>query len=180
MRNTAKCARKEFGKVIEQEEVMKERLLNKELLRQAKELSEEEATPTVAEATPVSKPNEPRKSEEEDVEEDGRQDDRDYWKKVAEEAKATLSVREQARKLDQAEAEILQPNRRSLEALMRRSNSQCNKSKLQYSSTAQPLSRCINELSTYDKYTLDKHESTMDGLISRIEMMKRRKRRSKT
>ena len=48
---------------MEQDEVMKDRLLNKELRRQAKHLDEEEATPTAAEATPVTEPNSPRKSE---------------------------------------------------------------------------------------------------------------------
>ena len=88
---------------MEQDEVMKETLLNKELRRQAKELAEEEATPTAAEATPVTTSEHTQESEEE---------------KVAEEAKTKPSVREQGRTLDQAEAEVVQSKRRRLGALM--------------------------------------------------------------
>ena len=60
---------------MEQDEVMKERLLNKELRRQAKEFDEDDVTPTVADATPVMKPNQPQEAEKEKVEKgDGQED----------------------------------------------------------------------------------------------------------
>ena len=36
-------------------------------------------------------------------------------------------------------------------------------------SISEPLNRCISEASTYRKYKLDKHESTMDSLMNSIE-----------
>ena len=125
---------------MEQDEVMKERLLNKELRRQAKEFDEEEATPTVADATLATTSKQTQESEGEKVEEDDVQEDKDYWGNVAEEARAKPSIREQGRKLDQAEAEVVQPKRRRLGALM------------QPLSTAQPPNEGSSEGTTYRKY----------------------------
>ena len=57
--------RARFEEVMEQDEVMKERLLNKELRRQATEFDEEEATPTAADATPVTRSNQVQEPEKE-------------------------------------------------------------------------------------------------------------------
>ena len=138
---------------MEQDEVMKERLLNKELRRQAKEFDEEEATPTAADATPVTTSKQTQESEEAKVEEDAVQEDKDHWGKVAEEARAKPSVREQGRMLDEAEAEVVQPKRRRLGALTQRL------------STAQPPNEGSSEETAYYKYRLKKFEDTLDNLI---------------
>ena len=69
---------------------------------------------------PVTTSEQTQESEEENVDEDDVQEDKDYWEKVAEEARAKPSVREQERKLDQAEAEVVQSKMRRLGALMHR------------------------------------------------------------
>ena len=144
---------KKIEEVLGQDEVKKEKLLNKELRRQAKAFDEEEATPTAADETPVMKPNPTQEADEESVEEDDRQEDAYDWEKVAAEARAKLSIREPLRKLDQAEAEVIQPTRRRLEALMRLVST----------------TPCISEEPTYRKYKLDKYEDAWNNLVQSFE-----------
>ena len=105
-------------------------------------MAEEEATPTAAEATPVTTSEHTQESEEE---------------KVAEETKTKPSVREQGRTLDQAEAEVVQSKRRRLGALM------------QQISTAQSPKEGSSEETAYYRYRLNKFEDTLDNLIKSFD-----------